>query len=46
MIRLMGTLLKVRRATIADEFTLFELVKGFPTPTPPSREIFASALRL
>jgi GNAT superfamily N-acetyltransferase len=42
----MGTLLKVRRATVADEFALFELVKGFPTPTPPSREVFADALRV
>jgi GNAT superfamily N-acetyltransferase len=41
----MATPLKVRRATVADEFELFELVKGFPTPTPPSREIFAAALR-
>jgi GNAT superfamily N-acetyltransferase len=42
----MGTLLKVRRATVADEFELFELVKGFPTPTPPSSQVFADALRL
>jgi GNAT superfamily N-acetyltransferase len=42
----MATLLKVRRATVADEFELFELVKRFPTPTPPSHEVFADALRL
>jgi GNAT superfamily N-acetyltransferase len=45
MIRLMAALLKVRRATVADEFELFALVGRFPTPTPPSREIFAAALR-
>ncbi len=38
--------LSVRRATVADEFALFALVSGFPTPTPPSREIFAAALRV
>jgi GNAT superfamily N-acetyltransferase len=41
----METLLRVRRATVADEFALFELVSQFPTPTPPSRETFAGALR-
>jgi GNAT superfamily N-acetyltransferase len=35
----------VRRATVADEFALFALVADFPTPTPPSREAFAAALR-
>jgi GNAT superfamily N-acetyltransferase len=42
----MATLLKVRRATVGDEFGLFALVSLFPTPTPPSRETFASTLRL
>ena len=42
----MTTLLKVRRATVADEFALFALVSLFPTPTPPSRETFANALRV
>jgi hypothetical protein len=42
----MATLLKVRRATVADEFALFALVRLFPTPTPPNRETFAGALRL
>jgi GNAT superfamily N-acetyltransferase len=41
----MATLLKVRRATVADEFPLFALVKLFPTPTAPTRETFASGLR-
>jgi GNAT superfamily N-acetyltransferase len=41
----MAALLKVRRATIGDEFKLFALVSLFPTPTPPSRETFAEALR-
>jgi len=45
MMERMETLLRVRRATVADEFPLFELVKQFPTPTPPSRETFAGALR-
>jgi GNAT superfamily N-acetyltransferase len=45
MIGLMAPLLKVRRATVADEFELFALVSRFPTPTPPSREVFAAALR-
>jgi GNAT superfamily N-acetyltransferase len=42
----MATLLKVRRATVADEFALFALVCRFPTPTPPSRETFAESLRV
>src|SRR5512145_2083824 len=42
----MAPLLKVRRATVADEFALFALVRLFPTPTPPLRETFAGALRL
>lgn len=41
----MATLLKVRRATVGDEFELFALVSQFPTPTPPNRETFASTLR-
>jgi len=41
----MATVLKVRRATVADEFAIFALVVLFPTPTPPSRETFAAALR-
>jgi GNAT superfamily N-acetyltransferase len=41
----MATLLKVRRATVADEFELYALVRGFPAPAPPSREVFADALR-
>jgi GNAT superfamily N-acetyltransferase len=41
----MAPLLKVRRATVADEFPLFALVSRFPTPTPPNRETFAEALR-
>jgi GNAT superfamily N-acetyltransferase len=41
----MAPLLKVRRATVADEFALFALVSRFPTPTPPNRETFAEALR-
>ena len=41
----MAPLPKVRRATVADEFALFALVQLFPTPTPPSRETFAAALR-
>ena len=46
MIERMATLLKVRRAMVVDEFALFALVGLFPTPTPPSREIFANALRV
>ena len=42
----MAPLLKVRRATVSDEFELFSLVRLFPTPTPPNRETFAGALRL
>ena len=42
----MATLLKVRRATVADEFGLFALVGRFPTPTPPRREVFAESLRI
>jgi GNAT superfamily N-acetyltransferase len=42
----MASLLNVRRATVADEFALFALVSRFPTPTPPTREVFAIALRL
>jgi len=42
----MAPLLKVRRATVADEFALFALVRMFPAPTPPNRETFAGALRL
>jgi GNAT superfamily N-acetyltransferase len=42
----MAPLLKVRRATVADEFALFALVSLFPTPTPPSRETFAEGLRI
>jgi GNAT superfamily N-acetyltransferase len=45
MIVRMATLLKVRRATVADEFALFALVSRFPTPTPPRREAFAESLR-
>jgi GNAT superfamily N-acetyltransferase len=45
MIERMATLLKVRRATVGDEFELFALVNQFPTPTPPNRETFASTLR-
>ena len=45
MIRRMAALLKVRRATVADEFGLFALVSRFPTATPPSRETFAAGLR-
>jgi GNAT superfamily N-acetyltransferase len=41
----MAPLLKIRRATVADEFALFALVSRFPTPTPPNRETFAEALR-
>ena len=41
----MAAMLKVRRATVADEFALFALVSRFPTPTPPSRETFAEGLR-
>ena len=41
----MAPLLKVRRATVGDEFALFALVSRFPTPTPPSRETFAEGLR-
>src|SRR5688572_32915114 len=46
MIDRMAPLLKVRRATVADEFALFALVRLFPTPTAPNRETFAGALRL
>jgi GNAT superfamily N-acetyltransferase len=46
MIRAMATLLKVRRATVADEFGLFALVSRFPTATRASREIFAESLRI
>ena len=42
----MASPLNVRRATVADEFALFALVSRFPTPTPPTREVFAFALRL
>ena len=42
----MTALLRVRRATFADEFRLFALVSLFPTPTPPARETFADALRI
>jgi GNAT superfamily N-acetyltransferase len=42
----MRALLRVRRATFADEFGLFALVSQFPTPTPPARETFAAALRI
>jgi GNAT superfamily N-acetyltransferase len=42
----MASPLNVRRATVADEFALFALVSRFPTPTPPTREVFAVALRL
>ena len=42
----MATLLKVRRATVADEFGLYDLVRRFPTPTPPTRGVFADSLRL
>jgi GNAT superfamily N-acetyltransferase len=45
MIGLMAPLLKVRRATVADEFALFALASRFPTPTPPSSETFADTLR-
>lgn len=41
----MASLLTVRRATVADEFALFALVSRFPTTTPPSRDVFADALR-
>ena len=46
MIDRMAMPLNVRRATVADEFPLFALVKLFPAPTPPTRETFAAALRL
>jgi GNAT superfamily N-acetyltransferase len=42
----MTGVLRVRRATVADEFGLFALVSLFPTPTPPSRETFANGLRV
>src|SRR5688572_23210182 len=42
----MTGVLRVRRATVADEFGLFALVRLFPTPTPPSRETFANGLRV
>ncbi len=42
----MAALLRVRRATFADEFRLFALVSLFPTSTPPSRETFANSLRV
>ena len=32
----MAPLLKVRRATVSDEFELFALVRLFPTPTSKS----------
>lgn len=42
----MPAVLRVRRAKFADEFGLFALVSQFPTPTPPTRETFAEALRI
>jgi GNAT superfamily N-acetyltransferase len=45
MIGPMAVLLKVRRAILADEFELFALVSRFPTQTPPTRDVFADALR-
>jgi GNAT superfamily N-acetyltransferase len=42
----MAAVLRVRRATVGDEFSLFALVRLFPTPTPPTRETFANALRV
>jgi GNAT superfamily N-acetyltransferase len=39
-------LLQIRRARVADELTLFVLVKQFPTPTPPAAEAFAQSLRV
>ena len=42
----MAAVLRVRRATVGDEFALFALVRLFPTPTPPTRETFANALRV
>jgi GNAT superfamily N-acetyltransferase len=42
----MTGMLKVRRANLADELKLFELVSQFPTPTPPSTEAFAQSLRV
>lgn len=41
----MATLLRVRRATVGDEFELFALVRQFPTSTSPDRDTFARALR-
>ena len=41
----MAPMLRVRRATVADEHALFALVTLFPTATPPNRETFAGALR-
>ena len=46
MMARMAPLLKVRRATVADEHALFALVRLFPAPTPPNRDTFAGALRL
>ena len=40
-VQLMAT---IRRATASDASPLFELVRAFPTPTPPSPEQFSAAL--
>ena len=42
----MSGMQQIRRAKLADELALFALVRQFPTPTLPSNELFARALRL
>ncbi len=36
---------EIRPVRLGDETKLFELVRAFPTPTPPDGDVFASALR-
>lgn len=38
-------MIHVRPGTLSDATSLFELVRAFPTPTPPDADAFARALR-
>src|SRR5918993_1295303 len=39
-----GVMATIRSAAVSDRNNLFELVRAFPTPTPPNSEQFSKAL--
>jgi hypothetical protein len=40
----LGSMATIRAAAASDRSALFELVRAFPTPTPPNSEQFSRAL--